>query len=189
MINIEIPFTIQISGPSGSGKSTFIVELLNHLPIFNSIYWCNAEKHAIPEKILHRQNLKIISNLPESFENVENGSLIVLDDLMSEAYNKVVCNLFTKDSHHRKLSIIFTLQNVFHQGRFCRDISLNCKYLVFFKNPRDKSQILPLARQIYPENPSELVRVYKEVTSKPHGYLFFDLTQSANDLIRLQTDI
>lgn len=78
---------------------------------------------------------------------------------------------------------------MFHQGKFCRDIALNCKYLVLFKNPRDKSQAYPLARQIYPENPTELMRVYNDVTCKPFGYLLFDLTQETNDLLRFRSDI
>lgn len=49
--------------------------------------------------------------------------------------------------------------------------------------------MLPLARQIYPENPMELYRVYKKETSRPHGYLFFDLTQSTHDILRIRTDI
>ena len=108
---------------------------------------------------------------------------------MTSAYTKAVCELFTKGSHHRNLSVILITQNVFHQGKFCRDISLNCKYLVLFKNPRDKSQIYPLARQIFPENSGSFVKVYKEATSKPFGYLFLDLTQTTNDILRFQTDI
>lgn len=108
---------------------------------------------------------------------------------MTSAYTKSVCELFTKGSHHKNLSIILITQNVFHQGKYCRDISLNCKYLVIFKNPRDKSQIYPLARQIFPENPQSFIKVYKEATSKPFGYLFLDLTQLTHDLLRFRTDI
>ena len=108
---------------------------------------------------------------------------------MTSAYTKAVCELFTKGSHHKNLSVILITQNVFHQGKFCRDISLNCKYLVLFNNPRDKSQIYPLARQIFPENSGSFVKVYKEATSKPFGYLFLDLTQTTNDILRFQTDI
>jgi hypothetical protein len=129
------------------------------------------------------------ANIPQTFENISDNTLIILDDLMTDAYTKNICELFTKGSHHNNLSVILVTQNVFHQAKYCRDISLNCKYLVVFKNPRDKSQILSLARQIYPENAMEIMRVYNEVTSEPHGYMFFDLTQSTNDLVRFRTDI
>ncbi len=108
---------------------------------------------------------------------------------MIEAYNKNVCELFTKGSHHRNISVILLIQNVYHQGKFCRDISLNCKYLVLFKNPRDMSQIFMLGRQIFPESPKEFEKVYKEATSVPYGYLFLDLTQECNDLFRFRSDI
>ncbi len=152
--------------------------------------WLNGEENALPKNI-HQlaNNVQISNEIPESFECILQNSLIVLDDLMTSAYTKSVCELFTKGSHHKNISIILITQNVFHQGKFCRDISLNCKYLVLFKNPRDRSQIFPLARQVYPENPNSFVAIYNEVTSKPYGYLFMDLTQTAHDILRFQTDI
>jgi len=46
------------------------------------------------------------------------------DDLLNEVYSKDVCDLFTKGSHHRNISVILITQNLFHQGRFSRYISL-----------------------------------------------------------------
>ena len=66
-------------------------------------------------------------------------SLIVLDDLMDSAYSTKVIELFTKGSHHGKISLVLITQNLFHQGLSSRDISLNSKYIVVFKNPRDKT--------------------------------------------------
>lgn len=179
---------MMVAGPSGCGKTTFVLDLLKHLKL-RKILWCNGIANAIPKDIYRTNQIEILKNVPETFDNIEDGTLIILDDLMTEAYNKNICELFTKGSHHNNLSVILVTQNVFHQAKYCRDISLNCKYLVVFKNPRDKSQILTLARQIYPENSTDLMRVYNEVTSIPHGYLLFDLTQSSNDLIRFRTDI
>jgi hypothetical protein len=62
-----------------------------------------------------------------------------------------VSELFTKGSHHRNNSLVLITQNLFHQGPSSRDISLNSKYIVVFKNPRDNTQIVHLARQVYPE--------------------------------------
>lgn len=188
MFKIVPPFTMMVAGPSCCGKTTFVLDLLKQLK-FNKILWCNGISAAIPNDIYSSSKIEVLENVPESFENIESGTLIILDDLMTEAYNKNICELFTKGSHHNKLSVVLVTQNVFHQAKYCRDISLNCKYLVVFKNPRDKSQICSLARQIYPENPTDLMRVYNEATSPPHGYLLFDLTQSANDLIRFRTNI
>ena len=97
--------------------------------------------------------------------------------------------LFTKGSHHRKISVILITQNLFHQVRFCRDISLNAKYLVLLKNVRDKNQLMFLARQVYPENSNSLYKAYLHATRKPHSYLLLDLSQDTDDRLRFRTDI
>jgi len=51
-----------------------------------------------------------------------------VDDLLNDACSKDVCDLFTKGSHHRNSSVILINQNLFHQGCYCRDISLKVKY-------------------------------------------------------------
>ena len=58
-----------------------------------------------------------------------------------------------------------------------------------FKNPRDKIQIVHLARQVYPENISSFHKTYLDVCKDPHTYLFFDLTQSIKDLLFFRTMI
>ena len=69
--------------------------------------------------------------LPENNSNaLGEPPLIILDDLLNEVYSKDVCDLFTKGSHHRNISVLLLTQNLFHQGINCRDISLNAKYLV-----------------------------------------------------------
>ena len=46
--------------------------------------------------------------------------------------------------------VIYIMQNLFDQHKEHRTISLNAHYLVIFKNPRDGSQIVHLAKQMYP---------------------------------------
>jgi hypothetical protein len=60
--------------------------------------------------------------------------------------------------------VILITQNLFHQCKHCRDISLNAKYLVLMKNVRDKNQFLYLARQAYPEHPGSLYNSYLYAT-------------------------
>ena len=61
--------------------------------------------------------------------------------------------------------------------------------IVFFKNPRDKTQILHLAWQVYPEKISSFHKTYIEACEDPHTYLILDLKQSINDLLRFRTKI
>ena len=97
--------------------------------------------------------------MPAHFENVHDRlCLIIFDDMLNDAYSKEVCELFTKDSHHRNISLILITQNLFHQGCYCRNISLNAKYLVLLKNVRDENQFKFLVRQLFPENSTS---VYK----------------------------
>jgi len=115
--------------------------------------------------------------------------LIILDDLLNEVYSKDVCDLFTKGSHHRNISLILITQNLFHQGRFCRDISLNAKYSVSLKNVRDKSRFQYLARQVHPEDSDSLYKSYLEATKRAHGYLILDFAQDTDDRLRYRTNV
>jgi len=152
---------------------------------FENIVWCHSENNALH----HLKSVSFVKGVPD-FENPENiPTLIVLDDLMDSAYSTKVNQLFTKGSHHRNISLVLITQNLFLQGPSSRDISLNSKYIVVFKNPRDKTQIVHLARQVYPENNSSFHKTYLEVCKDPHTYLFLDLTQSINDLLRFRTKI
>ena len=115
--------------------------------------------------VLPMRNVLFNEGVPADFDNARGSPcLVILDDLLNDVYTKQVCDLFTKDSHHRNISVILIIQILFHQGRFCRDISLNAKYLVLLKNVRDKSQLMCLARQVYPENSASLYKAYLDAT-------------------------
>ena len=91
--------------------------------------------------------------------------------------NRVV-NLFTKGSHHRNLSVIYIVQNLFHQGKGNRSISLN-----------DKLQILTLAKQMYPGQTAWFMKQYEDAVQRPFGYLFVDLKPTTQDSCRLRTNV
>lgn len=130
-----------------------------------------------------------VQGIPEVIDNVTNKRiLVILDDLM-DADSSKISELFTKGSHHRNISVVLITQNIFHKGVHSRDISLNTKYLIVFKNPRDQQQFKYLARQIHPENSRDLLKIYKEATTKPHNYLLIDLTQEVNEILRFRTNI
>lgn len=127
---------------------------------------------------------------PADYEADARPKLLVIDDLMRESSNGgAVVDLFTKGCHHKNMSVFLITQNLFHQGRGQRDISLNANYIVFFKNPRDRGQIQHLARQVYPEDVRFLQEAYRDATTSPHGYLLLDLKQSTPENCRFRTDI
>lgn len=148
------PFTAIIAGPTSCGKSHFIKKFLRdiHLMIdeeISEVIYCLPENQPVDSEFLEYTVHRGIPEI-ENFKHRE-PRLIILDDLMREAESNVV-DFFTKGSHHYNISIIFVTQNIFNQGKRRRDISLNAHYIVCFKNPRDKQQILTLSRQVCPEN-------------------------------------
>ena len=86
---------------------------------------------------------------PDYLDVSRRNLIIVLDDVMAPSdKDKRIADLFTRGSHHRNLSVMFIVQNIFHQGKEMRNISLNPHYIVLFKSPRDKQQVSMLARQV-----------------------------------------
>lgn len=134
--------------------------------------------------------MKFHSGLPnlDDIARTNEPRLLIIDDLMRESNGNIV-DLFSKGSHHRNMSTIFITQNIFHQGKGSRDMSLNAHYIVLFKNPRDKSQIFHFARQVYPENTRHVHEAYLDATNKPHSYLVFDMTQTTPEAFRLRSEI
>lgn len=158
---------------------------------FKHIYWYRPSQSSdVYDKDQTIGRVQYRMGLPDmdEFDGNDEPKLIVVDDMMRETNDSVV-DLFTKGSHHRNLSVFFITQNLFHQGRGQRDISLNAHYIVCFKNPRDRAQIKYLARQMYPDNTKFIVDAYSDATKTPHGYLLLDLKQSTPDNMRVRTTV
>ena len=80
-------------------------------------------------------------------------------------------------------------QNVFPQGKACRDIALNTQYLVLFNNLIDRHQVATLARRIYPSTSVTFMRKFEDATARPYVYLVLALKSSTSEQERLKTDI
>ena len=195
------PFTALVAGMTGSGKTVWVQKLLEHAnemisPPPQRIIWCYSQWQPAYEQMQHSvTGIEFVKGIPADLEedgylNEAVSNLIVVDDQMSEtSSDKRVLNLFTKGSHHRNLSVIFLLQNLFHQGKINRTVSLNSHYLVLFKNPRDKMQVMTLAKQMYPGGTETFMRKYEEAVSRPYGYLLVDLKPNTPEKCRLRTNV
>jgi signal recognition particle GTPase len=114
LIKFQHPFTL-ISGSSGSGKTVFCTKLIKYLKDlctvakFSAIVWCYSEEASVPTDF---KSVEFRVGVPE-FQN-EKGEprLVVLNDLINSAYSKQVCDLFTKGSHHRNISVILITKSV-----------------------------------------------------------------------------
>jgi hypothetical protein len=191
------PFTCLIVGPTQSGKTFILKEILKYSnQLFNSIperiIFCYAAWQTTYE--LYRKEVPNIEFKEGIFDiellNVNKQNLIIFDDLMADCNkSEKIMNLFTVGSHHQNTSVFFLTQNIFSKGKYTRDISLNSNYLIIFKNPRDQLQFQILARQMFPNKTKFLLESLEDATSRPHGYLLFDLKQSTEERNRIQTNI
>ena len=191
------PSTILISGPTGSGKSEFVGRLILERmldPMPNKIIWIYGEWQPLYDKLsMIRNQIEFIHGVPPNFyENLNPNfkNLVILDDQMSKSTgDKTISKIFTEGSHHKNTSVIYIVQNLFSKGAEHRTISLNSQYIVVFKNPRDKSQIQSIARQMFPNRVSLFVDVFNDATNQPYGYLIIDLRPDTPEDYRLRTHI
>ena len=198
---LQHPFTCIVAGCTQSGKTVWVKSLLENVqktisPPPQRIIWCYGQRQTSYFDMMRTMpGIEFNQGIPEDIDNadyldVSQRNLIVLDDLMAQSgKDKRIADLFTKGSHHRNLSIIYIVQNIFHQGKEMRNISLNAHYIVLLSSPRDKQQISMLARQINPGKVQEFMRSYDDATSRPHGYLMLDLKPTTDDQQRLKTNV
>lgn len=187
LLKLKHPFTMMVAGPTGCGKTHFVKKLIEFRmlhPFPKTIVWCYGAYQKLYTEMRH---ITFHEGIPSNLNNYSD-SLIVIDDLMSElGNNSKLTNLFTKGSHHRNVSVIFIVQNIFHKGKEMREISLNSHYLALFKNPRDRSQVMHLGRQLYPSQVKFFQESYEDATSKPFHYLLLDLKSDTDDSLRMRT--
>ena len=134
--------------------------------------------------------IKFVEGIPmdenEIVSDVTVPHLIVFDDMLGEKDEEKIKLWFTRKGHHRNASVIYITQNMFQQSKSSRSISLNSRYMVLFRNERDKNQIKTLAQQMQAPH---LLLAYEDATSMDHGYLVIDFHSRTNKELRLRTDI
>ncbi|KAJ8676948.1 hypothetical protein QAD02_012735 [Eretmocerus hayati] len=162
----QYPWTAVLGSATGSGKSCFVQRLIKHIDTISDTQFARIILHYSEwqdgyKKLCDR--VEFCEGLPELSDYAcdVRPKLLIVDDLMHESSSSdSLAGLFTKGSHHSGLSIIYITQNILHQGKGQRGISLKAHYLVIFRNLRDRSQIQHSARQLMPENPKFLQKAY-----------------------------
>src|SRR5882757_11115449 len=170
------PFTSIVSGVTSSGKTEFTKLLLkNWKKLINintnklKVLWCFSETKSIFKNDFNNVLVQFMQGIP-SLQNIDElkPDIIVIDDLMDDL-NQEIKNLFTKVSHHRNISVVLIVQNLFNQNKQMRTISLNSHYIILMKGIRNIQQIEYLGRNIFPSK--HLVKIFKHATQKPFSYL------------------
>lgn len=188
-LRFKNPCSFVLAGSSGVGKTILIFKLIDCLhtvcPEIEKVHyfyeiWQTKFQEYIGSVHFHHG--------PPTLELLEEckNCFVVIDDLMymdSKFLSKIYCVY----SHHLNFSVLVTVQNLFHAN--FREISLNTKIVILFKNCRDENQIVTFMRQIFPKNFKSAVEAYKNATSTSFGYLLVDLRPWSDDNQRLRTNI
>lgn len=189
------PFSAIVAGPSQAGKSQWVARLIKHAnsmisPPPKQIHICYGEWQSLYDTfqgVQFHQGLIDIDTLDPTIPK-----LLILDDLMDLLSTKegmIISQTFSKFGHHKQISIVLIVQNMFYKGSNMRTCSLNSHYNILFKNPRDQTQINCLARQMYPNKSRYMLDAFNEATSVKYGYLLVDLKQDTDEAVRLRTNI
>ena len=195
----KCPCSIIIAGPSQSGKTTFTHNLLKSKKAFNGnikkIIYCYGEWQPSYDKMKKDvKNIHFFHGVPKNIGNLfkknERPGILILDDLMWDCgSSKQIVDLFTRGSHHCDITTLYLTQNLFPPEKHARTISLNAHYIITFKNPRDAVSVRTLAQQAFPGHVPYVIESFQDATSKPYGYLLFDLHPSTPDDYRLRSNI
>ena len=196
-LKFRLPFSCIVCGTNGSDKSSICIRFVQKFDALCTkwkfgvgIVLCYSEKSTVPLRKQLPANFSFNEGVHEEICNSHDEPyLVILDDLLNNVYFKQVCDLFTRSRHHRTISVIMITRNLFHQGRFCRDISLNTHYILALKNVREKKHFMYLANEVYPEDSISLYNAYLDATQEPHDYFLLDLTRDMNDGLKFRTNI
>jgi hypothetical protein len=112
-----------------SGKTVSVKSLLENAqttisPPPQRIIWCYGQwQPSYFDMMRTMPGIEFNEGIPEDNDKVDyleisQRNLIILDDLMAQfGKDKRISDLFTKGSHHRNLSIIYVVQNIFRAKR------------------------------------------------------------------------
>ena len=187
---LKTPCTIMMAGSSGCGKTQLCGRIIGGLErIFDrppkQIIIAYGRVQNSYDEIQKKATVPVslVQGLPDDL-NPPARTLLIIDDL--QEYADTICDYFTKHSHHSDCDVIYITQNLFLKSPAHRTASLNAHILTIFKNPRDKSQITCLARQVSPTNTNYIMDAFKQATTKPYGYLMLNLKQDCPDYLRVR---
>ena len=202
-VTFKHPCNIILSGSTGSGKTTITYNIIKNKHLLFSekpkvVLWYYKQMQSLYRKLRNQNEVnQFIEGAPSSLEDLKQElrkhtkytpKLIVFDDMMHEV-GSILSEAFTVIGHHFNCSILFLSQSLFFGKKEYRTMSLNTKYLLLFKSPRDSSQIMHLARQMNPQDPNVIISAFKDATRHPYSYLLMDFDQQQNDRLRLRTNI
>jgi hypothetical protein len=201
---MSIPFTspsnICLYGATQAGKTTFVLRLIDHADVMftnppKRILYAYGAWQPAYDQIVKTTPITMHEGVPdrstlEEFSFDKAPTLLIMDDLLADIVNNSeVHHYVTVMSHHNNMTIIMLMQNIFPKGTYARTISLNCHYMVLFRNKRDRNQVKVLGSQLMPGRGGYFMDSYKKAMTTPWGYLLIDIHPRSDTLYELRTRI
>ena len=202
--SILSPFSMSVVGPTMSGKTTFVVELLSERArVFSEVpekvIWLYGTTAVHIEKMKRnfpRGFIDFYHNIPNDFEETLAKSckdyitLVVLDDLQEEVTNSLqMLKLFTMTCHHKNVSVIFLMQDIFNTGRYRKTLLRNSQYMAVFDTQLDATLKQHLAAKLLPRRNDIFYQIYENATNRKFGYLFISGHPHGDSVLRFRTNI
>ena len=121
-LHFKHPATILISGPTSCGKTRFVRRILEEQliePFPTRLIWVYGEwqKDYDIVKTIYFERELVKGYSDDLFDSLNPNvrNLLLLDDQMSDTSDtKSLAKLFTKGSHHRNVTILYLIQNMFN---------------------------------------------------------------------------
>lgn len=199
-VRLVHPFTALVAGPTGVGKSEWVGNLIRQCQDLTTlpprrVVWCYKQWQPLYDTLGRETSVEIefvddmdqIDTILDTYAP-DHPQWLIFDDLMDSTHNKRIADWFTTKSHHTNVSVVHIVQNLFHQSKEQRTISLNSHYIILFRSVRDASQIHYIGRQMFPGNATFLTTAFADATRSPYRPLFLDL-KSPNNLLRVRTNV
>jgi len=191
------PTTIQVSGPTMCGKTRLVLNILKEQIVFpfpTRIIWVYGEwQDDYEEAHTLYPHIEFVKDwnegISESIKKDEKNLIIIDDQMVNAGKSDGLSDLFTKGAHHKNLTVIYLVQNIFNKSKSQRTVSLNSHYNVLFRNERDAQQFHTLAQQMYPGNARWLLDAFNDATSEQYGYLVLDHHPTSSRDMRVVTKI
>jgi hypothetical protein len=177
-----VPFRMLICGTSGSGKTNMLLDLIHKMSgTFTNIIICLRSKE---EPLYQYLESKIPEGLDfiecrSSFDipdlnDLEEQSLVVFDDLVTEKDQSKICEFFIR-ARKKMISCIYISQSYFAVPKMIRS---QCSYIVLKKinSNRDLNLILkdfPLDIKL-----EDLKRIYASVSKGIEQFLLIDINKN-----------
>lgn len=174
MYVFPVPFTCISYGSTGTGKTFIVHEFIKYQKEMTSsggfqkiYYFYGSFQPRFSNPIA--ENLQYIEGFPspefferEEIKNPDIPILIVLDDLLMKSHNNpVLVDLFTQESHHKNLSVIYMINNLYHPSKNLPTVRRNTFVFLLQVTQRDVAPISNLSRQLIPQRPKDIIDAYE----------------------------